>query len=180
MPTNKEQIVNFSRNIAILRIVFGLMWSVDAFFKWSSSFRNSYINQIQSASQGQPSWLHPWFSFWIGLNRIDPHLFATLVAIIETFIALALVLGFARRFIYIAGTAFSLLIWSVAEGFGGPYTSASVDIGTAIIYAIVFIALYQLDKLSTPPSWAIDKFLDVRLSRWSTFSNPKISKKKGE
>lgn len=59
MSTNKEQIVNFSRNIAILRIVFGLMWAVDAFFKWSSSFRNSYINQIQSVSPGQPSWLHP-------------------------------------------------------------------------------------------------------------------------
>ena len=114
------------------------------------------------------------------MNRIDPHSFATLVAIIETFIALVLVLGFARTVHLHSWTAFSLLIWSVAEGFGGPYTSASVDIGTAIIYAIVFIALYQLDKLSTPPSWAIDKFLDVRLSWWSTFSSPKISKKKRE
>ena len=38
---------------------------------------------------------------------------------------------------YVTGIAFSLLIWSTAEGFGGPYTAGSADIGTAIIYALV-------------------------------------------
>jgi hypothetical protein len=33
---------------------------------------------------------------------------------------------------------FSLLIWSVAEGFGGPHTSGATDIGTSVIYVVVF------------------------------------------
>ena len=37
---------------------------------------------------------------------------------------------------------FSLLVWSVGEAFGGPYAAGSTDIGTAIIYAFVFAALY--------------------------------------
>jgi hypothetical protein len=31
-----------------------------------------------------------------------------------------------------------MLVWSTAEGFGGPYTSGASDIGTAVVYALVF------------------------------------------
>ncbi len=34
------------------------------------------------------------------------------------------------------------VIWSTAEGFGGPYTAGSTDIGAAIIYVLVFLALW--------------------------------------
>jgi len=33
-----------------------------------------------------------------------------------------------------------VVIWAAAEGFGGPDTSGASDIGTAIIYALVFDA----------------------------------------
>lgn len=35
----------------------------------------------------------------------------------------------------------SLVIWSTAEGFGGPYQAGSTDIGAAIIYVLVFACL---------------------------------------
>jgi plastocyanin len=42
----------------------------------------------------------------------------------------ALITGFARKFTYISAAGFSLLIWSIAEGFGGPYTSAGMHAAT--------------------------------------------------
>lgn len=169
MATNP---VKLSRHVAILRIIFGLIWAIDAGFKWRPVFRQGFLDTINSAAQGQPGWLHGWFHFWGSFIGHNPHLFATLTAIIETFIALALLLGFARRTTYLAAAAFSLLIWGVAEGFGGPYTSNSTDIGAAVIYAVAFFALYGLERLSASPSWAIDKYISKKLPWWSVVANP--------
>jgi thiosulfate dehydrogenase [quinone] large subunit len=59
----------------------------------------------------------------------------------------------------------ALVIWSTAEGFGGPYAAGSTDIGAAIIYVLVFVALFLtnaglimgLDRRLTPAigSWGI-------------------------
>src|ERR1017187_1096684 len=153
--SNKHSTLRLSKHVAVLRVVFGAMWVVDAVFKWQPAFRSSFLDQINSAAQGQAAWLNPWFHFWTNFLGHNPHLFAILTAIIESLIALALLLGFARRTTYLSATVFSLLIWSVAEGFGGPYTSGSTDIGTAVVYAVVFFALYGLDRLAVPPSWSV-------------------------
>ena len=51
----------------------------------------------------------------------------------------------------------SILIWAVGEGFGGPYTSGATDIGTAIIYALVFAALWGLEQYTAPnEKWTFD------------------------
>ncbi len=163
---------SLSRHIAILRIAFGLMWSIDAIFKWTSSFRDSFMNQVKSAAIGQPGWLHPWFHLWTTFLGYNPHLFATLTAIVESLIALALLFGFARRTAYIGAALFSILIWTTAEGFGGPYTASSTDIGTAIIYAVVFFALYGLDRLSGSAWWALDNYMSKKISWWTNIANP--------
>ncbi len=76
---------------------------------------------VMGQGQGQPGWMHGWFQFWINLQHPHPHFFAYATAVIETVIALALVFGFARKYLYIVGALFSLTIWGTAEGFGGPY-----------------------------------------------------------
>jgi uncharacterized membrane protein YphA (DoxX/SURF4 family) len=163
---------NLARHVALLRIAFGVMWAIDAVFKWQSAFRNSFLDQIQSASQGQPDWLHGWFNFWTTFLAHNPHLFATFVAITESLIAFALLIGLARRTTYLGAALFSLLIWAIAEGFGGPYTSGATDIGTGIIYAVVFFALYGLDRLAVPPSWSVDTYILKRLLWWALVANP--------
>ncbi len=90
------------------------------------------------------------FRFWIDLQRPSITFFAYLVAAVETVIAIALILGFARKTTYITGAAFSFLIWSTAEGFGGPYTAQSSDIGAAIIYTLVFISLLAMSAQFGP------------------------------
>ena len=149
-----------------LRITFGIIWLIDAVLKWLPGFRSGYLSMISSAGQGQPGWLHPWFSFWTNLQRPEVAFFAYSVAAIETVIAVAVILGFARKLTYISAAAFSVLIWAVAEGFGGPYTSGASDIGTAIIYALVFGCLLTLAIYTGPDTYSIDHYLEKKVSWW--------------
>jgi uncharacterized membrane protein YphA (DoxX/SURF4 family) len=161
-----------AKHSAILRIAFGLMWAINAAFKWQSAFRNGFLDQIKGAADGQPGWLHGWFNFWVQLFSHNPHAFALLVTIVESLIALALIFGIARRTTYLAAAIFSLFIWAIPEGFGGPYSATSTDIGTGIVYAVVFLSLYGLDRLAATAKWSFDNYLVKRFKWWSFLANP--------
>jgi nitrite reductase (NO-forming) len=145
---------------------FGLIWLIDATLKWLPGFRSGYMDTIMGEADHQPGWLKPWFHFWITLQHPRVMFFAYLVALVETLIALALIFGFARKLTYLSAVVFSLLIWATAEGFGGPYTSGSADIGTAIIYAVVFGGLLALDYYAGPSRISVDYYLEQRYGWW--------------
>jgi nitrite reductase (NO-forming) len=149
-----------------LRIGFGVIWLTDAAMKWLPGFRSGFTGMVSGAAQGQPGWLLPWFRFWTGL--VSPHaaLFAYAVAVTETLIAVALLAGFARRLSCAGALVFSLMIWSVAEGFGGPYAAGSTDIGTGIIYAVAFAGLLVLGRHVPASRLTADYHLQQRLSWW--------------
>ena len=149
-----------------LRISFGIIWLIDAALKWLPGFRSGYMDTIMGIRDGQPGWLKPWFTVWINLQHPNAVFFAYLVAVIETLIAVALIAGFARKTTYLAAIAFSLLIWATAEGFGGPYTSGAADIGTAVIYAVVFGGLLALNYYSGPSRYSADYYIEQRVSWW--------------
>jgi len=149
-----------------LRIAFGVIWLIDATLKWLPGFKDSYMSTIMGIRDGQPQWLRWWFDFWINLQHPAATFFWVLVAATETLIALALILGFARKLTYIAAIIFSLLIWATAEGFGGPYTSGASDIGTAIIYAVVFLGLLALNYYAGPSRLSVDYYLERHISWW--------------
>jgi uncharacterized membrane protein YphA (DoxX/SURF4 family) len=150
----------------VLRIGFGVIWLIDAVLKWLPGFRSGYIGMIAGAGQGQPGWLHWWFSFWTNLQRPEPMFFAYMVAVAETLIAVAVIVGFARKITYISAAAFSVLIWATAEGFGGPYTPGASDIGTAVIYAVVFLGLLGLMAYTGPARYSADYYLEQKISWW--------------
>jgi nitrite reductase (NO-forming) len=149
-----------------VRVGFGVVWLIDAILKWLPGFRDDYTDAIKRAADGQPGWLKPWFNFWINLQEPRATFFAYLVAVVETLIALALITGFARKLTYTAAILFSLLIWSTAEGFGGPYTSGSSDVGTAVIYALVFASLLAFGYYQGTPRVSVDYYLEKRLGWW--------------
>src|SRR5215470_12212233 len=149
-----------------LRITFGVIWLIDATLKWLPWFRVGYMSTIMGAAQGQPGWLQPWFNFWIRFQHPDAMFLAYLVAAVETLIALALIVGFARKLTYLSAIVFSLLIWATAEGFGGPYTSGASDIGTAVIYAVVFGGLLVLSYYAGPARYSVDYYLEQKISWW--------------
>jgi thiosulfate dehydrogenase (quinone) large subunit len=146
------------KGLGILRIVFGLVWAVDAWFKWQPDFIHNFTSYLTGSLDGQPAAVQAWINFWINIVKVDPHFFAYLVAIGETAVAIGLIFGLLSNLTNIVGILLSVVIWATAEGFGGPYVAGSTDIGAAIIYVLVFAGLflanaglyYGVDRYLTP------------------------------
>lgn len=155
---------------AALRVAFGLIWVVDAALTWSSQFAIHYVGYLHNAANGQPVWLGGWFTLWIDLVTPNAGLFVWLTRIIETAIALALLLGFARKILYVAGALFSLLVWSTAEGFGGPYTVGATNMGAAIAYVLIFVALIGISSRGGYSPYSLDYLIERRWPGWRRFA----------
>lgn len=155
------------RSFAMLRILFGFVWAIDAYFKWQPAFINNFTDYLMEGVQGQGPLVQGWINLWVHTVGVNPHLFAIIVALGETAIALGLLFGLLTKVAMFGGIALAFVIWSTAEGFGGPYVAGSTDIGAAIIYVIVFLALwlgkswrcYSLD------AWLKKKY-SFSLGRW--------------
>lgn len=166
---------------AALRIAFGIIWVVNAAFAWSSQFAIHYVGYLHNAAQGQPGWSAFWFDMWIALVTPNAGLFIWATRIIETALALALVLGIARKSMYVAGALFSLLIWSTAEGFGGPYAVGAANMGTGISYVLIFLALIAINYRSGSSPYSLDYYLEKRwpswrrIAEWSVDTPPSIA-----
>jgi thiosulfate dehydrogenase (quinone) large subunit len=151
------------RVIALLRIAFGLVWLVAAWLKWQPGFQTSFVSQVSAAKDGQPQLIQAWISLWVHIVSIDPLLFARIEASTETAIAILLIFGLFSNLTYIVGLLLSLAIWSIAEGFGGPYMPGqSTDVGTALPYAILFAILFSI---SAGRYYGLDQWLTPRLGR---------------
>ncbi|HET6913275.1 MAG TPA: multicopper oxidase domain-containing protein [Rhodanobacteraceae bacterium] len=153
-----------------LRVAFGLIWVANAAFTWTSGFAVHYVGYLHNAAHGQPGWSAWWFDFWISLVTPNADLFVWLTRAIETALAAALVLGFARRTVYVLGALFSLLVWSTAEGFGGPYTVGATNMGAGIIYVLVFIALIVISRTGPSP-YSLDFYIGQAWPRWRLISD---------
>jgi nitrite reductase (NO-forming) len=161
------------RRVELLRLVFGVVWAIDAYLKWQPAFVNGYAGNVAQGASGQPGWLRPWFRFWRHLVKLDPHVLAYATAAIETLIAVGLVLGLARRTLYVGGILWSVAIWTIPEGFGGSFLAGATDIGTAIMYAFVFAVLYGLETLPTATgAWSLDHVIERRLPWWTRIAEP--------
>jgi len=130
------------RAIGMLRIAFGVVWAIDAAFKWQPAFVHGFTGYLSSAKNGQPQLVKNWIGAWVTIVKADPSLFARALAVTESGVALCLILGIFVNLASVAGSLLAVLIWSTAEGFGGPYTAGSTDIGAAIVYVLVFAGLY--------------------------------------
>jgi uncharacterized membrane protein YphA (DoxX/SURF4 family) len=172
MKTNVPETVEMSnwrsKMIAFTRIAFGLVWSINAYFKWQPAFANNFVSYLQETFSGQPPMMQSWLTFWINLVNIDPHLFARIIAMSETGIAIGLLLGLFSNLDYAAGALLALVIWAVPEGMGGPYTAGATDIGAGIIYVFGFLGLFLL---SAGQHYGLDKVIRPKLGKWRFLSS---------
>jgi thiosulfate dehydrogenase (quinone) large subunit len=163
------------RAATALRIAFGVIWAIDAWLKWQPGFRATMLPSMVAAAQGQPHWLEPWFDFWIHLmQHPTPDVWVDLIALTETVIAVLLLAGLGRRVVYIGGALYSLSIWSTAEGFGGPYTAGATDVGTSIIYVLVFMALLVKLEHGLDHRLALDPAIARRVPWWHYLAGPSV------
>jgi thiosulfate dehydrogenase (quinone) large subunit len=159
-----------------LRLAFGIVFAINAVLKWLPGYRDSYLSQLKDVAQGQPSWLHGWFHFWVTLQSGAPSFWADLTGVTETALALVLLLGVARRPGYLVGAGYMLLVWAVGEGFGGPYVSGSTDVGTGIIYTLLFLTMFVYAAPSLQERLSVDRLLAARHAGWRRFADLSIAK----
>lgn len=107
--------------IGVLCIIFGLVWGIDAWFKWQPDFQQNFASYLTGTLNGQPPAIHTWITFWSQVVNTSPFLFAHLEALGETALAIGLIFGIFSNVTNVGGLLLSLMIWSTAEGFGGPY-----------------------------------------------------------
>ena len=150
--------------IGLVRILFGIVWAVDAHFKWRPSFIADFSSYLTGSLSGQPTLVQDWIKFWIEVVKVNPSFFAYIVAVGETGLAILLILGLFSNIAYLGGSLLCLVIWSTAEGLGGPYTAGSTDIGAAIIYIFVFALLFLTQAGLT---LGLDRRLAPRLGSWA-------------
>src|SRR5256886_7624779 len=164
------------RGVGITRITFGLVWVVAAILQWLPQFQNTFVAQVAAAKAGQPDFIQGWISFWANLVSANPLLFARMLATTETVIAVFLILGIFSNMTYIVGLFLSLGIWSIPEGFGGPYLPGqTTDIGTAFPYAILFAVLLFL---SAGRYYGLDAWLTPRLGRLSFLASGSLRRRR--
>jgi nitrite reductase (NO-forming) len=150
-----------------LRVAFGVIWMVNAAFTWMPSFAANYAGYLRNAAEGQPDWSAWWFDAWIELVEPRATLFLWLTRLATTALALALLFGFARRTVYVIGALYSLLIWSTAGGFGGPYTIGASNTGVGITYVLIFAVLIAINHRTSTSPYSVDYFIERRWPAWS-------------
>lgn len=155
----------------VFRIVFGLIWLVDGSLKFSPGLAASFPGLVTTAGHSQPAWLHPWFTFWAAQAAAHPAFWVYFTGGLELVLAFCLIFGFLRKIAYLGGILLSLLIWAVPEGFGGPYGPGSTDIGTGVVYALMFIALIVFNAGYGPSRWSLDYYIEERWPRWGVLAD---------
>ena len=162
--------LKLSRTFAI---IFGIIWGIDGFFKFQPGMVQAFPSMVSAAAAGQPSFLHGWYSFWIAQASANPAFWVYLTGVLELALAVALIAGLMRKTAYMGGFVLSLLIWAVPEGFGGPYGPTSTDIGTGIVYAMVFLFLLMLNATHGTDPYTLDAKIEKKAKWWKTFAELK-------
>ncbi|HTI14015.1 MAG TPA: hypothetical protein VL461_05505 [Dictyobacter sp.] len=153
----------WAKSMAVVRILFGVVWAIDAWYKWQPAFLMNMPHYLSRHIQGQLPIAQVWMKMWVAIVDINPHLFGYLVALGETAVALALILGLFCNLTYVVGAILSFIIWSTAEGFGGPYHAGATDIGTSVMYVFIFASLYLA---ATSRYIGIDRSLATKMGRF--------------
>ncbi|MGF7236301.1 MAG: hypothetical protein ACQSGP_15250 [Frankia sp.] len=159
---------------AVVRIAFGLIWAIDASFKWLPGFVHGQTldDELGGASKIHTPVIHQWISLWHSAGTAHPQVFAVGTGIVETLIALGLIFGVLSNAVFIGSAIFSLGIWSAAEGFHLPWTRDGItDLGPSVGYIIASLALFLAAAGAT---WSVDSMLRDKLGSWSWLASPRV------
>jgi hypothetical protein len=68
---------------------------------------------------------------------------------------------------------------AVGEGFGGPYMSGSTDVGTGIVYALLFITLLTFARPPAGSASAWTGYWSRGVSWWQFAAEPHVDRARG-
>ncbi len=136
-------------------LLFGALWAFDAWWKWQPGFLGQMASFLGAAQAGQPGWIVSWIGLFVLVMRtIGPFAFAVLAALTESAVAISVLFAHRLplkwlRIALVLGLLYSLMLWTTAEGFGGPYgpgfTGNKGDVlGTTNVYSIIFLFMLAI------------------------------------
>jgi uncharacterized membrane protein YphA (DoxX/SURF4 family) len=148
---------------AVVRILFGVLWAIDAVFKWLPGWIHGQTlgHELDESKVPVPV-LHQWVQMWHGAAATGPGAFAVAAAIVESLIAVALILGFLSNLTFIVTAVWSFGIWTSAEHLHMPFTTGMTDLGPSIGYIFAALALFFAGAGAT---WSVDAAIRPRLGR---------------
>ncbi|MBF9072660.1 hypothetical protein [Streptacidiphilus fuscans] len=157
---------------AVVRIGFGLVWAVDASFKWLPGFIHGQTisDELGQGTAIHTPVIHQWLQLWHTIGGASPGAFAVVTAVTETAIALGLILGVFSNAVFVGSALYALGVWSTAEAFGLPWNTPGItDVGPSVAYIFASLALLHAHAGAT---WSLDARLRPRLGRLAWLSGP--------
>ena len=149
---------------AVVRILFGLLWAVDAWLKWRPGFINgqTLTNELNPGAVPTPI-VHSWVQLWHDVAGMNPGAFAMGTAMVETVLAVALIFGILTNLTLIVTAVFSLGIWTAPEHMHLPWTTPGMtDLGPSIGYVLAALAMFVAAAGAT---WSVDAVIRPHLGR---------------
>jgi thiosulfate dehydrogenase (quinone) large subunit len=148
---------------AVVRILFGVLWAIDATFKWLPGWiHGQTLGKELDPTKVPTPMLHGWIQLWHAVAGADPGMFALITAIVESVLAVALILGVFSNLAFIATALWSIGIWTSAEHMHIPYMTGQTDLGPSIGYVFGALALFYAAAGAT---WSVDAVIRPRLGR---------------
>lgn len=159
---------------AVIRILFGVLWAIDATFKWLPGFIHGQTlgHELGNAAKVDIPVFHGYLVLWNSIGMANPAVFALLIAIIESLAAVALIFGIFSNAAFIGTALLSFGIWSGAEGFHLPWSDPGItDLGPSVGYIFASLALFSVAAGST---WSVDTWLRPKLGKLSWLAAPPV------
>ena len=165
--------VKFTKVVAL---IFGALWAIDGFYKFQNGLYLYLPARILQDAAGHPAFLNGWYSWWYSFVSANTMFAAYGTGVLELLIAFSLILGFARKIAYFGGIVLAMIIWSVVEGFGGPYGVGSVTVGQSNIYALGMLFLIVFNSTYGSNPYTLDWFIEKRFKWWAKVAEiPRIT-----
>jgi uncharacterized membrane protein YphA (DoxX/SURF4 family) len=173
-PSNLPAPLNRLRGAAAVRIGYGLVWAIDASFKWLPGFVHGQTlnDELGKASTVHTPLIHQWVQLWHTVAMSAPGAFAVGTAIVETVIAVCLVFGAFTNLVAVGSAVFSFGIWSAPEAFHLPWSKPGItDLGPSVAYIFASLALMYAGAGAI---WSLDSKIQPLLGKygWLCGSNP--------
>jgi nitrite reductase (NO-forming) len=149
---------------AVVRILYGVLWAIDAVFKWLPGFiHGQTLSHELDASKVPTPMVHGWVQLWHDAAGVNPGGFAMFTAIVESVLAVALIFGVLSNLTFIVTAVWSLGIWTAPEHMHLPWTTPGMtDLGPSIGYVFAALALFFA---SAGAAWSVDAVIRPHLGR---------------
>jgi nitrite reductase (NO-forming) len=151
---------------AVVRIVFGVIWAIDAIFKFLPGFVHgqTLTDELGSGSKIHTPVIHQWIQLWLNASQTDPAAFAIGTGVVEVVIAVCLLVGAFSNAVFIGSAIWSFGIWSAAEGFHLPWSKSGItDLGPSVGYIVASLVLFYAVAGAT---WSVDGRLKPVMARF--------------